>query len=86
MIKREQLNVLECERKKEREIETEVERGGGWGLYTIGLDMNAPRHSFPHIPFNFNSLMELATLHTHSHCAQRNCMDTHMQDNRSTHE
>lgn len=33
--------------------------------------MNAPQHSFPHIPFNFNSLIELATLCcTHPHHAE----------------
>lgn len=40
-------------------------------MCTIGLDMNAPQHSFPHIPFNFNSLIELATLCcTHPHHAE----------------
>lgn len=75
--------MCECEREKERKKEKnrETDRGGGaergvW-LCTIGLDMNAPRHSFPHIPFNFNSLMELAILGTHSHCAQRTGVCAH---------
>lgn len=73
--------MCECEREKERK-NRETDRGGGgaergvW-LCTIGLDMNAPRHSFPHIPFNFNSLMELAILGTHSHCAQRTGVCAH---------
>lgn len=74
--------MCECEREKERK-NRETDRGGGGGaergvwLCTIGLDMNAPRHSFPHIPFNFNSLMELAILGTHSHCAQRTGVCAH---------
>ncbi len=76
-----QEGAIECMRVRERKKEGNRDRGGEGGggaeeeevvgdwLCTIGLDMNAPRHSFPHIPFNFNSLIELATLCTHSHCA-----------------
>lgn len=86
-----QEGAIECvrvrERKKERETETEVERGWGRGLYTIGLDMNAPRHSFPHIPFNFNSLMELATLHPLSHTVHKETAHvyTHTHTNTQAH-
>lgn len=67
-----------CESVREKEREGNRDRGGKGGggrggddgggrdwLCTIGPDMNAPRHSFPHIPFNFNSLMELEILCTH---------------------
>lgn len=68
----------------------EVESGGGGEsgdrLYTIGLDLNAPQHSFPHIPFNFSALMELAVRRTHSHCAQRQSARAHTHENKmSTH-
>lgn len=91
-----------CERVREKErgeIETEVESEGEeeeevW-LNTIGLDMNAPQHSFPHIPFNFNSLIEPAAPHPHIHRAQREetCWHTHAhacavieRQTRSSHE
>lgn len=92
-----QEGAIECVRVWERKKEGNGDRGGegeeeeeqvGW-LCTIGLDMNAPQHSFPHIPFNFNSLIELVTLRTHSQCAQRkkesSCARTHTRRITETH-
>lgn len=54
--------MCESERETEGGRGRESERRWRSWMCTIGLDMNAPQHSFPHIPFNFNSLIELATL------------------------
>lgn len=62
--------MCESERERQREGERDRRWRRSWTC-TIGLDMNAPQHSFPHIPFNFNSLIELATLCcTHPHRAE----------------
>lgn len=68
-----QEGAIEClsERERQREGGRQRRWRRSW-MCTIGLDMNAPQHSFPHIPFNFNSLIELPTpCCTHSHHAQR---------------
>lgn len=59
-----QEGAIECVRVREKDggRGRESERRWRSSMCTIGLDMNAPQHSFPHIPFNFNSLIELATL------------------------
>lgn len=59
-----QEGAIECVRVREKDggRGRESERRWRSWMCTIGLDMNAPQHSFPHIPFNFNSLIELATL------------------------
>lgn len=49
-----QEGAIECVRVREKDEGRERQRRWrrSW-MCTIGLDMNAPQHSFPHIPFNF---------------------------------